>query len=118
MKLYTSKNYKNIESSTCGKLIQLLNSHEAPSSIITIENIKPTTNHAHKISTEIYWLEQGNINMEVSTDKEINNVMLESGSILVIHPGEFHRIVSSSDINKLIVISTPSWSPNDEVLPN
>jgi len=112
MKIIKQSNYKEVTSNTCGKLVELCNDSDVPISITKAENLKSTIKHKHHDSTEIYWVTQGELELEVA-DK---TVKLEQGDIISIQPGESHKVISSSENNTVIVLSTPPWSPEDEVL--
>lgn len=116
MKVINKSDHKFINSSTCGELIELINDPKVPVSITKAEDIKPTVCHAHKESTELYWVVKGSVEIEIGTNQNFKVVKLKSNSILVIEPGEFHRIVKASEKNTILVLSNPPWSPDDEIL--
>lgn len=108
MKLIKFEDQKIIDSQTCGKLLEVINSKESPVSITVADCIKPTKPHFHQISTELYWVLKGTV--------EVNNSVLNSGDLLIINPGEKHAVTKASKTNKVVVISYPTWSPSDEYL--
>ncbi|MBT6401432.1 cupin domain-containing protein [candidate division WWE3 bacterium] len=112
MKIIKSDGYKEINSNTCGRLVELCNNPGVPISITKAINLKPTTEHAHKKSTEIYWLLSGTLEMVV----EKENIKLNEGDIIVMSPGEFHKVTKASEENVVVVLSTPPWSPTDEFI--
>lgn len=116
MKLIRTNDYRNIRSNTCGALTELLNDSTIPISITKAINIVPTTKHAHKQSVEIYWVVEGNLEIELTTNRETKVIKLLQGTILIINPGEFHSVVKASETNEVIVLSTPPWTSDDELL--
>ena len=116
MRIVSRENCVEVDSDTCGSLTELLNNPPIPISIAIAKDIKPTINHSHKRSTEIYWVTEGTVVLEVTSNENVQTVSLEEGSILAIEPNELHKVISSSEKNNVIVLSTPPWSPNDEFI--
>jgi mannose-6-phosphate isomerase-like protein (cupin superfamily) len=116
MKVFKPADAKLINSNTCGKLVELLNQPDIPISITVAENLKPTKKHSHKESTEIYWVQEGFVEIEVNGNERTQKVILENNAILVVSPGETHQVVASSERNKVVVLSSPRWTPEGEIL--
>jgi quercetin dioxygenase-like cupin family protein len=113
MKLITLDKYKQIQSDTCGSLIELLNDSNISVSITIAENLKPTKAHYHKSSTEIYWVEKGKLEIQVNRIKKFR---LGEGNILVINPNEIHEVINASEENRVIILNSPNWKKEDEYI--
>lgn len=112
MKIFKRKNQKEIKSDTCGLLVEALNSNDFNTSITLANDIKPTTAHYHKLSTEIYWVLEGEIKILID-NVEIN---VDGGDLIIINPNEVHKVLSASKENKIGVISNPRWTKEDEYI--
>ncbi|KXK26700.1 MAG: Cupin domain protein [candidate division WS6 bacterium OLB20] len=110
MKHYPSSNHKQIDSDFCGRLTEVLNVPEQEISIAVLVDVSHTKAHYHQLSLEYYWLEEGELTVRVEDDE----VTMKAGDILAIMPGEAHEIVKASKKNRLIAISSPRYTPEDE----
>ncbi|KKP70254.1 hypothetical protein A2011_03710 [candidate division CPR3 bacterium GWE2_35_7] len=110
---------KSFSSDVCGMLTEILNTSDFKNlSIVIANNIKPSKGHFHKVSTEIYWVYKGKISLDTyDEDSQIRStVNLDQESLIVITPNIHHKVLFASNNNKLIVISNPRWTKEDEFI--
>lgn len=116
MKIIRKKDQKEIESTTCGNLLEVVNHKDVPISISISENIKPTKGHYHKELTEFYWVLEGKIKVNVVKNGQSKVHTIESGDLLILERDEYHEIVEASKANKVAVMCYPRWSAEDMVV--
>lgn len=108
---------KLVKSDFCGELLEVLNTEEYQEiSVITAEDIKPTKGHYHKKTDEIYWILRGNIELllhDILKNKTWTED-LNDRDLFIVRKGVHHRIKTSSERNKICVISHPRWEKEDE----
>ncbi len=103
----------------CGEIREILDDAKHPNIALAL-NIKPTTAHYHKNFEEIYFVMEGDIDLEFydpETDKTSEQKLSEN-ELCVITKGIHHKITKSSEKNKLCVISVPGFDPLDETESN
>ena len=103
---------KDFKSKTCGLLTEYLSNHKSPISITVVKNIKPTQAHYHKKITEIYWVRNGEITLQIDTQ----SIDLESGDSILVEPHESHKVIKASQENEIIVLCNPPWELDDEFI--
>lgn len=106
-------------SPTCGEIHEILgpaDDHEV--NIAVAFDIKSTHAHYHREFTEIYFVLEGSIQLKLydpATEK-ISTESLQANELIVLTPGVHHQIIASSEKNRLCVITTPHFNPEDEHL--
>lgn len=103
----------------CGEIIEILSSKDYPRlDIALVLDIKPTQAHYHLGFEEIYFVLYGHITLSLYDPKadRFSEHMLEAHELIVIAPGIHHKVVASSEKNRLSVICLPGFDPNDEHL--
>jgi len=81
-----------------------LTTHSGDLRILEIVSGKPTSRHYHKKSESIFYIQSGDLEMEV----EGKTVSLKSGDTIVIEPGEVHLL---RNVGKEIAIVIESMAP-------
>lgn len=72
-----------------------------------------TKEHYHKKLTEVYYVLNGSIAIEI--DGKVEN--LEKGSLIMIYPNTKHKVWKANKENaEILVICCPPWSEEDEIL--
>ncbi|NQU78421.1 cupin domain-containing protein [Candidatus Woesearchaeota archaeon] len=72
-----------------------------------------TKKHYHKNLTEVYYVLKGNLDVEI--DGKIEH--LEKGSMIMIHPNTNHKAwKTSKEDAEVLVVCSPPWSEDDEIL--
>lgn len=117
MKLIRRKEQKEIESSTCGLLLEVINTEEFPFGIVLSENIQSTEAHYHKKSRKCYWMIEGSVKLNTENVKtgEKSELILEEGDLITLEPYEKHEIIEGSEKNKMATITSPAWHIDDVV---
>ena len=113
------KDHNVIHSPTCGEIREILTADDCGFLNIAIAlDIKPTQAHYHEGFEEIYFVLDGNIDLKLYNPKtkKIWTGSLTTNELCVISKGMHHRIVESSDNNRLCAISVPHFDPLDEHL--
>jgi mannose-6-phosphate isomerase-like protein (cupin superfamily) len=114
MRLITKKDQNVIDTHTCGILTEICFTRKSLTGITQAQNIKPTTPHYHKQQTELFWVDKGEVTIKVESDGKVTETKVCEGEVLCIEPGEIHSITKASEVNRLILISTPAWTKDDE----
>jgi mannose-6-phosphate isomerase-like protein (cupin superfamily) len=81
-------------------------------------NIHPTKAHFHKSFDEIYFVLDGAVTLKTfdPSNGKLEELELQANELCFITKGIHHQITQSSEKNRLCVISTPRWVPDDEHL--
>ena len=81
-----------------------------PERSVAVAVIDRSAQHVHRISTETYEIEDGEVTLSTNGKKRI----MKKGDSWVIQPGEIHR----ADANgaRVKVTSEPVWTPEDHIL--
>lgn len=104
---------------TCGVIREILRAGELDNFDLAVSiDIKPTSAHFHNKTSEVYFVLDGKITLEIfdPIKQERSQHELEANELAVITPGLHHRISAASTQNRLCVISSPRWQADDEHL--
>jgi mannose-6-phosphate isomerase-like protein (cupin superfamily) len=102
---------------TCGAVIEILRRPDfSDLSVAVAIDIKKTTAHYHRKFTEIYFVLDGSMTLLLfdPENKKSWREHLVSNELCLIPPGVHHQIVESSEKNRLCIIATPAFDPEDE----
>jgi mannose-6-phosphate isomerase-like protein (cupin superfamily) len=106
-------------SPTCGEIHEILGPKDDSTVNVAVAfDIKPTHAHYHLGFEEIYFVLDGDIQLKLydpATGK-IWTESLNANELAVLTPGIHHQIVASSEKNRLCVLTTPHFNPEDEHL--
>lgn len=105
-----------VKTGLCGEIHEILTKPEYSPNIAVAFDIKPTTAHYHTNFDEIYFALDGSITLQ-TYDPGTNLVSqqtIAANELCVITKGIHHRIIQSSEKNRLCVISVPHFDANDE----
>jgi mannose-6-phosphate isomerase-like protein (cupin superfamily) len=101
----------------CGEIREILERRDyGPLSVALAVDIQPTRAHFHRTFDEIYFVLDGSIELRLSdtaTGKTWTE-KLAANELFVISKGLHHGIVAASPSNRLCVICTPPFDPQDE----
>lgn len=106
-----------IHSQVCGEIREILTGDDYDKLGVAIAmDIKPTTAHYHKSFDEIYFVLDGDLVLEFYDpgDGKIWTERLSANELSVVSKGIHHRVVESSERNRLCVISAPPFHSDDE----
>ncbi len=93
----------------CGESTRLLTRDDGPQANFHITFIRDSIKHYHKECTELYYILEGNGEMELGDDI----IPVEPGMLIRIEPNTPHRLRSALGVRTL-VIGTPALLPEDE----
>ena len=93
----------------CGPSARLLTYPEADQINVHVTTIVDATEHYHKITTEYYYILEGNGTLYLDHQP----IEVEPGTLVVIEPGVRHRLVSVTGV-KTLVMGVPALDPADE----
>ena len=99
---------------TCGMLRSLTGPDDCEDMDFAHVTITDSTKkHYHKKLTEVYYVLKGAIDMEIDGKKE----HLEKGSMIMIYPNTKHKAWKTSEEDaEILVVCSPPWSEEDEIL--
>lgn len=106
-----------IHSPFCGEIREIITGNEYDKLGIAIAvDIKPTTAHYHKSFDEIYFVLDGELELEFydPENEKIWREELSANELTVVSKGIHHRVLRSSERNRLCVISSPPFHADDE----
>lgn len=112
------KDFKVVKNDACGQAIEILNTKDYEKcSIAIFDDVKESQGHFHQKADEIYWLQSGQITLQFfdSLQERRWEELLEPEELVVIPAGLHHKVIKSSAKNKLIVISVPRWTIEDQL---
>ncbi len=117
MKVIKRKQQNQIQSDTCGLILEVINQKDFPFGIVLSENIKSTDAHYHKKAKKCYWMLEGWVNLKVENIKtgKISKILLDKGDLITFDPFEKHQIIDGSDKNRMVTITSPAWHIEDVV---
>lgn len=117
MKLIKRQQQKQIESDTCGLLLEVINREDFPFGIVLSEDIKSTEAHYHKKAEKCYWMIEGWVDVVVENVNtgEKKEVRLDEGDLVTFQPYEKHKVTKGSSKNKMVTITSPAWHIEDVV---
>lgn len=78
-------------------------------------DIKPTTSHFHKTFDEIYFVLDGELELEFydpTADKTWTE-KLSTNELVVVSKGIHHKVIRASERNRLCVLSAPPFHADD-----
>jgi len=107
------------QSPTCGEIREILSAGEYdPLDIAVLVDLEPTKAHYHKGFDEIYFVLDGNISVKFYDPQREKtwSELLKANELCIIPKGIHHRIVETSEKNRLCAICLPCWSADDESL--
>lgn len=110
-----------VQSQSCGKVHDIItNNDNYPLGIAVCFDIPPTKEHFHKTFDEIYFVLDGQIVLELYDPiaKSATVKVLNANELCVVSKGIHHKIIKSSEKNRLAVISYPPFQGNDEHSPD
>jgi mannose-6-phosphate isomerase-like protein (cupin superfamily) len=106
-----------IHSPFCGEIREIITGKDYDKLGIAIAvDIKPTTAHYHKTFDEIYFVLDGELELEFydpALEKTWSEV-LSANELIVVSKGIHHKVVRSSGHNRLCVVSVPPFHADDE----
>lgn len=106
-----------VRSPFCGEIREIISGSDYDKLGIAVAiDIKPTTAHYHKSFDEIYFVLDGELELEFydpSADKTWSEE-LSSNELVVVSKGIHHKIVRASERNRLCVVSAPPFHADDE----
>lgn len=99
---------------TCGILRDLTTADDCKDMDFCHVTIKDSTKkHYHKKLTECYYVLKGAIDVEIDCKKE----HLEEGQMIMIYPNTNHKAYKTSEEDaEILVICSPPWAEEDEIL--
>lgn len=106
------------QSPTCGEIREILRGAEFSPNVALAVNIGPTTAHWHAGFDEIYFVLDGEIELQLHdpATNATTTPRLGANELCVIPRGTHHRIVTASAENRLSVLTMPRFDPADEIL--
>lgn len=113
---YTVKKVKNAvpKNITCGILRNLTTKEdfkEVDFCHVTVNN--KTQKHYHKKITECYYVLKGAVDIEIDGAVE----HLKEGNLIMIYPNTLHKAIrTSKEPVEILVICSPPWTEEDEIL--
>jgi len=106
-----------VHSPFCGEIREILAGADYDKLGIAVAiDIKPTTAHFHKTFDEIYFVLDGELELEFydpDGGKKWNEV-LSANELTVVSKGVHHKVVRASGHNRLCVVSAPPFHADDE----
>ena len=99
---------------TCGLMRDLTSSKDFKDmDMVHVTITDSTKRHYHKKLTEVYYVLEGSINVEV--DGKMQH--LEKDQMIMIFPNTNHKAwKTSKEDAKILVICSPPWAKEDEIL--
>ena len=101
----------------CGEIREILtvNDYDKLGVAIAVDT-KTTTAHYHKTFDEIYFVLDGELELEFYDpgDGTIWTERLSANELTVVSKGIHHKVLNSSEHNRLCVISAPPFHADDE----
>jgi mannose-6-phosphate isomerase-like protein (cupin superfamily) len=106
------------QSPTCGEIREVLRASEWSPNLALAIDISRTTAHSHTSFDEIYFVLDGWLELRLydPADGSRSTQRLEANELCVITRGIHHQVAAASPHNRLCVITTPQFDPNDEVI--
>lgn len=106
-----------VHSPFCGEIREIVagNDYDKLGVAVAID-IKPTTAHFHRTFDEIYFVLDGELELEFY-DPESDKTWAESLSaneLTIVSKGVHHKVLRATEKNRLCVISAPPFHANDE----
>lgn len=95
--------------SECGLSTRPLTYPELTLCNLHVTQIKDSTRHYHRETTEVYYILKGRGKMELNNDI----VDVEPGTVIYIEPGTRHRLYSPEGV-ETIVFGVPAFRQDDE----
>lgn len=106
------------QSPFCGNLTLVSTPADSPKMDMALfYDIKKTKGHFHQNFEEVYLVVDGWLELEFyepHTERK-TEVRLEADEMVMIRPGVHHRIVNSSEKNRLYVMCLPGFNHADEI---
>lgn len=106
-----------VHSPFCGEIREIIAGADYDKLGIAVAiDIKPTTAHFHKTFDEIYFVLDGELELEFY-DPEAGKTWkeeLSANELIVVSKGVHHRVVRASAHNRLCVVSAPPFHADDE----
>ena len=93
----------------CGSSTRPLTSADTPTCSLHVTFIQDSVRHYHRDTTEVYYVLEGQGQMELNDD----TVAIEPGLTILIEPGTRHRLISPQGV-RTIVFSVPAFRADDE----
>ncbi len=106
-----------IHSPFCGEIREIIAGGDYDKLGIAVAiDIKPTTAHFHRTFDEIYFVLDGELELEFfdpAADKTWAE-SLSANELVVVSKGIHHKVVRASEHNRLCVVSVPPFHADDE----
>jgi mannose-6-phosphate isomerase-like protein (cupin superfamily) len=106
-----------VHSPFCGEIREIIAGSDYDKLGVAVAiDIKPTTAHFHKTFDEIYFVLDGELELEFY-DPESGRIWTESLSaneLTIVSKGVHHKVLKASEKNSLCVISVPPFHADDE----
>lgn len=106
-----------VNSPTCGEVHDILTKGDSCSIGVAIcFDIKPTEGHFHRTFDETYFVLDGQISLKMYDPVAEKTAIypLKANELCVVTKGLHHKVVKSSEKNRLCVISHPPFYAEDE----
>lgn len=112
------QDHKVIETPTCGTIREILAGKEFSPGIALALDIRSTKPHYHNEFDEVYLVLDGELVLRLYDPRcgRTTDQRLAANELCVITRGIHHRIVESSDKNRLCVLAVPCFNASDEHL--
>lgn len=111
------RDHNVVHSPFCGEIREIIAGSDYDKLGIAVAiDIKPTTAHYHKTFDEIYFVLDGELELEFY-DPAAEKTWIEALSaneLVVVSKGVHHKVVRASERNRLCVVSTPPFHEGDE----
>jgi mannose-6-phosphate isomerase-like protein (cupin superfamily) len=110
------KKGQKVVQTKCGNVHEILSGGEYSPNISFVPNIRQTVGHYHTGFDEIYFVLDGRLVIKFydpNTDK-FEEHELHRNELVIISKGIHHKVIKSSDRNRLCVITVPKYDANDE----
>jgi mannose-6-phosphate isomerase-like protein (cupin superfamily) len=100
----------------CGEIREILSGSGNVPDIAVALDIEPNIAHYHTTFDEVYFVLDGKLNLQFfdPVTGEFTQQRLEANELCVIAKGIHHKIIESSKINRLCIITVPHFNSNDE----
>lgn len=106
-----------VQSPLCGEIREILRSGDYPAASLAVAvDIRPTEAHYHSGFDEIYFVLDGSITLRFYDPSEDRSwtESLCANELCLINKGVHHKIIESSETNRLCAICVPAFDHEDE----
>jgi len=106
-----------VHSPFCGEIREIITGGDYDKLGIAVAiDIKPTTAHYPKTFDEIYFVLDGELELEFydPAEEKTWSAVLTANELTVVSKGVHHKVVRASEHNRLCVVSAPPFHEDDE----